>query len=106
MSTERQWVSAIPRGDLEPDDVTAVTIGTREYIVYDADDGLYASAPLCSHGRAHLVDGYFDGHVIECPLHQGCFDVRTGDARGLPATRPLRMFEVRVVDDIVEIRTT
>ncbi len=33
-------------------------------------------------GRASLADGYLDNCVIECPKHNGRFDVRTG--RGGP----------------------
>jgi naphthalene 1,2-dioxygenase ferredoxin component len=42
---------------------------------------------LCNHGSADLCDGYFDGHVIECPLHQGAFDVPDGRPVAAPATR-------------------
>ena len=31
-------------------------------------------------GNARLCDGFLTGHEIECPLHQGRFDVRDGRA--------------------------
>jgi nitrite reductase/ring-hydroxylating ferredoxin subunit len=33
--------------------------------------------------------------LIECPLHQGLFDVRTGEAMGPPCVEPVRTFAVR-----------
>ncbi|MGR3639328.1 nitrite reductase (NAD(P)H) small subunit [Alterinioella nitratireducens] len=51
-----------------------------------------------------MCDGYFDGHVIECPLHQGAFDVRDGRAVSAPATRPMKVFEARVQDGMVQVR--
>ena len=101
--TDSRWVSAIARDALEPQDVTPVTIENRGYLIYDAPDGLYASSARCSHGGAFLGDGYFDGYVIECPLHQGCFDIRSGEACGLPATRSIRVYDTRVLDGMVEI---
>jgi len=47
--------------------------------------------------------GYFDGDVIECPVHQGRFDVRTGRVLGAPASTPLRTYAVKVVDGDVYV---
>jgi nitrite reductase/ring-hydroxylating ferredoxin subunit len=52
---------------------------------------------LCTHARAHLVDGHLEGCVIECPKHNGRFNVRTGQAVRRPATDPLRTYPVKVV---------
>ena len=35
-----------------------------------------------------------DGEEIECPLHGGCFNIRTGEATCPPATEPLATYEV------------
>lgn len=51
----------------------------------------------CSHERAELWDGYLDGAVLECPKHNGCFDVRTGEAVRRPATKPIGVVPVSVV---------
>jgi naphthalene 1,2-dioxygenase system ferredoxin subunit len=42
--------------------------------------------------------GYFDGNVIECPVHQGRFDVRNGAALSAPASTPLQTYPVKVID--------
>lgn len=98
------WVDLIPVAELEPGDVTPVTLGVRRLAVYDARDGVRVTAGLCTHGGAALADGYFDGHVIECPLHQGCFDIRDGRPLGAPVTRALRVYEARVVGGMVQVK--
>ena len=44
---------------------------------------------LCTHGRALLSDGFLDDCILECPKHNGRFDVTTGQAVRLPAQKPL-----------------
>lgn len=98
------WVDLVAVADLDPGDVTEVALGGRRLAVYDAADGVHVTAALCTHGGAPLADGYFDGHIIECPLHQGCFDIRDGRPMGAPVTRALKVYPARVVDGRVQVR--
>ena len=104
MADGKPWRDVIDVDALEPNWVTRVDLGARRLAIYDTPTGVYASLALCNHGGADLCDGYFDGHVIECPLHQGAFDVRTGTPVCAPATRPMRVFETRVLDGKVQVR--
>jgi len=100
----RDWRDLIAVTELEENWVTRVDLGPRKLAVYDTPSGVHVSLALCNHGGADLCDGYFDGHVIECPLHQGAFDVRDGRAVSAPATRPMKVFEARVQDGMVQVR--
>ena len=100
---QRDWQDLIAVADLEPGDVTPINFGTRELAVFDAKDGVFVSMARCTHGAANLCDGHFDGTYIECPLHQGLFDVRDGTARAAPARVALRMIKSRVVDGMVQV---
>jgi naphthalene 1,2-dioxygenase system ferredoxin subunit len=51
---------------------------------------------LCTHGNARLCDGFLEGHEIECPLHQGKFDIRTGKPTCAPVTVPVRIYPVKI----------
>ena len=104
MTAEKTWRDVIAVSKLEKNWVTRVEIGPRMIAVYATPTGIYASLALCNHGGADLCDGYFDGHVIECPLHQGAFDVRDGKPVSAPATRAMRVFETRVQDGMVQVR--
>jgi naphthalene 1,2-dioxygenase ferredoxin component len=90
------WVDALSADDLPNDDVKGVVIAGRDIAIYTVGDEVYATDNLCTHGNARLCDGFLDGHEIECPLHQGKFDVRTGQPACEPVTEALRRYPVRV----------
>jgi 3-phenylpropionate/trans-cinnamate dioxygenase ferredoxin subunit/naphthalene 1,2-dioxygenase system ferredoxin subunit len=100
------WVDLIALDRIEAGWVTRVDLGSRPFVVYDTPSGIHVTLALCTHGGADLCDGYFDGHVIECPLHQGAFDVRDGRPVSAPATRPLRTFPARLKDGRVQVNLT
>jgi len=66
---------------------------------------VHALDDLCTHGQAYLSDGLFDADegVLECPLHGGLFDVRSGRACGAPATRGVVAYPVTLVDGEVYV---
>ncbi|NVO58434.1 non-heme iron oxygenase ferredoxin subunit [Rhodobacteraceae bacterium B1Z28] len=104
MVSEKPWRDVVEASKLEKNWVTRIEIGPRLIAIYDTPSGVYASLALCNHGGADLCDGYFDGHVIECPLHQGAFDVRDGNPVSAPATRAMRVFETRIENGMVQVR--
>ena len=100
---QKIWQNLISINALEPGDVTPVKFGSREFAIFDAKHGVCVSISRCPHGAADLCDGYFDGTYIECPLHQGLYDVRDGTAKAAPARRPLLMIQTRVSDGFIQI---
>jgi nitrite reductase/ring-hydroxylating ferredoxin subunit len=104
MSDDGEWIPLIRIEQLEAGDITEVQAQGRTFAVYDTIDGITVSDARCTHAGANLCLGYFDGKTVECPLHQGLFDSRTGAALAAPALRPLRMVECQVRDDTVMIR--
>jgi nitrite reductase/ring-hydroxylating ferredoxin subunit len=103
MKKTGEWHDLIAVDQLEHGDVTPISVGKLELAVYDTLDGITVSMARCTHGNANLCDGYFDGNHIECPLHQGLFDARSGAAKAAPARVALKMFEARVQHGIVQI---
>lgn len=103
MAREKDWKDLIRVADLYAGDATPVTFQGRDLAVFDTKDGITVALARCTHGAANLCDGYFNGTHIECPLHQGLFDARTGAAVAAPARVPLRMIEARVVSGVVQI---
>jgi naphthalene 1,2-dioxygenase system ferredoxin subunit len=84
-------VDAVPEGD-----VTAVNVGGTEIALYEVAGEIYATDNLCTHGAARMSDGFLEGNEIECPLHQGKFDVCTGKALCAPLTDNIRVYPVRI----------
>jgi len=95
MSTTN-WVDAMSTDELPSDDVMGLVVGDRDIALYTVGDAVYATDNLCTHGQARLCDGFLDGHEIECPLHQGKFDVRDGKPTCEPVTDPLRSYPVKI----------
>lgn len=84
-------------------DMAAATAGSLRLAVYHVGGALYCTSNVCSHAFALLTDGWLEEYVIECPLHAGQFDIRTGCGMGPPIDRPVRTYPIRVTDDVVEV---
>lgn len=93
------WHPAGKASDFEDEDVEQIRVGDLAIAVYKAEGQFFATQDLCTHEQAYLSDGVVVGCVIECPFHQGRFDVRTGKPLGAPVSVPLRTFPVKVLDD-------
>lgn len=63
---------------LPANQMKAVLVNGRRYIVARWQEGLYAFHSQCPHAGANLADGDYYKGKIECPDHLYCFDVRTG----------------------------
>ncbi len=68
-------------------------------------DDFYAVSDTCSHEDYSLSEGdvWEDEVEIECPRHGSTFDLRTGAPCSLPATQPVSVYEVDVVDGEVAV---
>jgi naphthalene 1,2-dioxygenase ferredoxin component len=97
------WTAVARLDDFAASDAIAIDVGGIEVALYLVGDTVYATANRCSHGEARLCDGFLDGTEIECPFHQGRFDVRTGAATAAPAEVPLATWPVRTVDGRIEL---
>jgi len=63
--------------------------------VYEVGGACFVTLDRCTHADARLSEGYLEGFLIECPVHQGVFDIRTGEAMRPPCTEPVRTLAVR-----------
>ena len=90
------WVDAMSTDELPSDDVIGLVVEGRDIAIYAVGDAVYATDNLCTHGQARLCDGFLEGHEIECPLHQGKFDVRDGKPLCEPVTDALRSYPVKI----------
>ncbi len=70
--------------------------GRRLVLCRPSPEEIYALDDTCSHAQAFLSDGRLQGYEIECPRHGALFDIRTGEALTLPATRPVHTYPVVV----------
>lgn len=99
----REWRRVIGVDEVQEGEVVGVTLGERPIAVYRVEGEFYATADRCTHAAANLSDGELFGCLIECPLHNGRFDIRTGKAMTSPVTRDLVTYPVRVQGDDIEV---
>jgi naphthalene 1,2-dioxygenase ferredoxin component len=105
MSADEQgWLKAAKRGDLAEGEVLGVLVSGKEIALYDLDGELHATDDICTHAYAKLSDGWLDKGEIECPLHAGRFDVKTGAATSPPCVDPIKTYEVRVAGDEIQVK--
>ena len=90
------WIDALSADELPSDDVLGVQVAGRDVALYTVGGEVFATDNRCTHGNARLCDGFLEGHEIECPLHQGRFDVRNGQPMCEPVTEALRSYPVKV----------
>ena len=90
------WVDAAAQDDVPQDDVIGLAVAGRDIALYSVEGEVFATDNICTHGHARLCDGFLEGHEIECPLHQGKFDVRTGLPSCAPVTEAIRSYPVKV----------
>jgi 3-phenylpropionate/trans-cinnamate dioxygenase ferredoxin subunit len=91
-----QWIDAAALDDIEDEDVMRFDHGGRTFAIYRVEDQVYASDGLCTHEHVHLSDGLVMGHVIECPKHNGRFDVRDGKPLCAPVCEKLATYPAKV----------
>lgn len=91
------WVEVCAVEDIAQEDVRRFDHNGRTFAVYRSpDDQYHATDGLCTHEKIHLADRLVMDNIIECPKHNGCFDYRTGEAKGAPVCINLKTYPVRV----------
>lgn len=97
MHMSDNWIEACPAGKVDEEDVIRFDHGGRTFAIYrSADDEYFATDGLCTHEQVHLADGLVMGDIIECPMHNGRFNYKTGEAKGAPVCVDLQTYPVKV----------
>ncbi len=72
--------------DLPPGAMRRVTKSDLDILVAHTPNGIVAVDDRCPHMAAPLSIGTLDGCVVACPLHEGQFDLCSGDPVRMPTT--------------------
>ncbi len=92
-ATTAQWVDACAVADIGENDVIGFNHNGKVYAIYRLQgDQFYASEGLCTHGKTELSGGLVINGCIECPKHNGRFEVTTGRAVRLPPKVNLKTY--------------
>ncbi len=98
-------VTVCQRGDLAPGEARRFDVEGLRIAVVRIGDDYYAIGDRCSHEDYSLAEGevWADECELECPRHGSTFDLRTGAACSLPATKPVPVYAVAVHGDDVTV---
>ena len=95
----KQWIKVAVETDL--DEVMRVEVKGKAYALFRLEDGIFALDDICSHEYSRLSEGDIWDDEVYCPKHGSRFDIRTGKNIGLPATKPVGTYPVKVEDGTV-----
>ncbi|MGR3616885.1 MAG: non-heme iron oxygenase ferredoxin subunit [Paracoccaceae bacterium] len=98
------WIQACACADIDEEDLIRWDHAGKTYAIYNTDHGFFATDGMCTHEAQHLEDGLVTDDVIECPLHQARFNIRTGKVLSAPACEDLRTYPVRIEAGMVHVQ--
>jgi len=99
-------VRVCAESELRPGQTLRVLVGGKAVALVNDDGGTYhAIGDTCSHAEISLSEGFIEGGQIECWAHGARFDLTSGNALCLPATDPIPVYQVKVVDGDIYIDT-
>ena len=83
--------------ELKKDDIIRYDYDGKTYAIYRTEnDEYYATEGMCTHGNVHLSDGMIIGQQIECPKHNGRFNMKDGAVKRKPVCVALKTYGVEV----------
>jgi 3-phenylpropionate/trans-cinnamate dioxygenase ferredoxin subunit len=98
------WHLVGPADDIDEEDVMRFDLEDRTFAIYNTEEGFFATDGYCTHEDQHLADGLVIDTVIECPLHQGRFDIPTGKAKSAPVCIDLKTYPIEIRDGMIYIQ--
>ena len=81
-----------------------VEVNEQLLLIFRIGQQFFCLEDICTHDGGNLSEGEHQGFQIECPRHSARFDIRTGEALSMPATKPTRAYECRVENNQVFVR--
>ena len=96
----------IKKTEINSGEAKSYEIGDLKIVVCNVNGEYFAVSDVCSHDDGELVSG--NGKLVElcqleCPRHGARFDVKTGKAVKMPAIAPIKIYNVKVLGDELEI---
>jgi nitrite reductase/ring-hydroxylating ferredoxin subunit len=90
--------------DIEPGELMYIEVGDEFVCLINMDGEIHAINDTCTHEEASLSDGTIIDGEIECPLHGGAFDIRTGEPTAFPVVVAIEKYDVRIEGDEIQVK--
>lgn len=96
----------IKKSDIKPGEARSYQFNDEKIVVCNVNGEYFAVSDVCTHDDGELVAGegrIVEGCLLECPRHGARFDVRTGEAKRMPAVAPIKTYKIEVNGDELKI---
>lgn len=100
------WLAVANAADIPEGDYAQLEIDGALVAVFNVGGRFYAIDDICTHDGGELAGGAVEGDVVICPRHGARFCLRTGAALTPPAYEPVRTYETRINDGVVEVKAS
>lgn len=100
---EKTFVAGAALDEVPPGKKLLVTVNGVELLLCNDAGSIHAVASLCSHAEQSLECGLMRHGWLACPIHGARFDLETGEPLNPPASEPIAVYPVRVVDGMIEV---
>jgi nitrite reductase (NADH) small subunit/3-phenylpropionate/trans-cinnamate dioxygenase ferredoxin subunit len=97
------FVRVAAAGDVPAGEMLIVEVEGEEIVLANVDGQIFAFGNECTHRGGPLGEGLLEGDEVECPFHQGRFNVKTGEAVQEPPTEPVPTYKVQVDGDDIKV---
>ncbi len=123
-AADASFEPALDLDELPAGAMRRVTFGDLDILLAHTSSGIAAVDDRCPHMSAPLSIGYLEDCIVGCPLHDGRFDLATGNVERMPTTggllpdgtyvpvwtpegntrvRRMRYYPVRIRDGRIEV---
>ena len=96
----------IKKSEINPGQAKSYSLGNTKIVVCNVNNEYFALEDVCSHDEGELVSGegaLIENCQLECPRHGARFDVKTGEAKKMPAVGAIKTYGVNLVGDELQI---
>lgn len=100
-----EWAAVLPLDDLAEGRLVRVEVEGKPVLLYHDAEHIHSIGAVCTHAGGPLEQGTVSDHCVECPWHQSVFDLRDGSVVHGPATQAQPLYEARVRNGQVEVRS-
>ena len=98
------WLLVCETSEIDFEDLKRFDHEDKTYCIYHIKDGFFATDGMCTHEDVHLEDGLVIDSEIECPMHQGIFDIKTGKVIQDPPCDDLKTYNIKVENNKIYIQ--
>ena len=101
----KEWTAVLDAGELAEATPRVVRAGDADVLLYREGGRLHALWASCTHEGGPLAEGTFADGCVTCPWHGSTFRLADGKVVRGPAAASQPVYEARVTDGKVEVRT-